>query len=151
MSKLTIGGQAVIEGVMMRSKDRYAIAVRKPDKKISVKKFKLKEYKKLNKIPILRGFFRLIETLNIGIKGISYSASESIGEQDEINAWEMLLTIIISIVMTVALFYMAPLFLARFITDSTGFLFNLMDGILRLIIFGGWIGSRYCIMLFSVK
>ena len=135
MSKLTIGGQAVIEGVMMRSKTKYAIAVRKPNKKISVKKFKLKDYKKINKIPIIRGIFRFVETLNIGIQGITYSASESMGEEEQINAWEMFLTIIVSIVMTIVLFYMIPLFLARFITNSTGLLFNVMDGILRLVIF----------------
>ncbi len=134
-SKLTIGGQAVIEGVMMRSTNKYAIAVRKPNKKISVKKFKLKDYPTLNKTPIIRGIFRFIETLSIGIKGISYSANESTGEQDNINAWEIFFTLIISIGMTILLFYMAPLFLAKIITKDTGLLFNVIDGILRLIIF----------------
>ena len=136
-SKIKIGGQAVMEGVMMRSKTKYAICVRRPDKKISTKIIKTKQPKHwFPKLPIIRGFLRFAETLSIGIKSISYSALESQGEEDEsISGWEMFLTIAFSIILTILLFYAAPLLLTRFILKETGLLFNLIDGMFRLIIF----------------
>ena len=136
-SKIKIGGQAVMEGVMMRSKTKYAICVRRPDKKISTKIIKIKEPKHwFPKLPIIRGFLRFVETLSIGIKSISWSALESQGEEDEtISNWEMFLTFAFSIILTIVLFYAAPLLLTRFILKQPGFLFNLIDGLFRLTIF----------------
>ncbi len=136
-SKISIGGQALIEGVMMRSKNKYAIAVRKPDKKISTKVIKIKEPKNnLLKLPIIRGCIRFIETLVIGIKSISYSAVESQGEEEEaITDWEIFLTVALSIALTIVLFYMIPLLLAKFFAKDSGFWFNFIDGITRLGIF----------------
>lgn len=134
-SKLTIGGQALIEGVMMRSQDKYALAVRTPSKKITTKIIPIKENQFVNKIPIVRGCVRFVETLEIGIKSISYSASESAGEDEKLSAWEFAFTLALSIGMTILLFIMAPLFFARIITGNEGIVFNLVDGIIRIIIF----------------
>ncbi len=134
-SKISIGGQALIEGVMMRSLDRYALAVRRPDKKITVKKIKINNTSVLNKIPIIRGCYRFVETLVIGIRSLSFSASESGGEEEKLTPWELSFTIAFSIGMTILLFYVAPLLAARVFTSSKGFLFNLIDGIMRMVIF----------------
>ncbi|MBT3720898.1 DUF1385 domain-containing protein [archaeon] len=136
-NEITIGGQAVMEGVMMRSLDKYAIAVRQPDKKIKIKKIKIKKNKnKIANLPIIRGCVRFIETMNIGIKALSFSASVSQGDEEEsLSTLELIFTITLSIAMTILLFYIAPLFLTRFITDKVGILFNIIDGVFRLLIF----------------
>ena len=77
MSNMSVGGQAVIEGVMMQSKDKRAIAVRKSNGKIVLKKNNIKSWineKKLDKIPFLRGGFILIETMIEGIKSLNFSS-----------------------------------------------------------------------------
>jgi uncharacterized protein YqhQ len=137
-SKIAIGGQALIEGVMMRSKDRYAMSVRGPDKKISTKIIKIKD-RWYNRIPIIRGITRFAETISIGIRSLSYSANISTGEEDNFSTAEMVFTVVLSLGMTVLLFYAAPLFLARFITESRGVLFNVIDGIVRILIFLGYL------------
>ena len=136
-SKITIGGQAVIEGVMMRSETRYAICVRKPNGRISTKIVPLKKKENwYNTMPIVRGCVRFFESLKVGIESLEFSANESQGEDTQaIRPWEIWLAIAFSLGITVLLFYVAPLFLARLITDSSGFLFNLLDGMIRLVIF----------------
>ncbi len=131
---ISIGGQALIEGVMMRSEKKYALCVRKPNKKISTKTIKIKN-NPLGKIPFIRGSVRFIETISMGITGITYSAAESSGEEEKLNAGEVAFTIFLSIGMTVLLFYIVPLVVARLLTDNRGLLFNLIDGMLRLLIF----------------
>jgi uncharacterized protein YqhQ len=69
------------------------------------------------------------------VKSISYSASESSGEDEKLSTGEIFFTILISIGMTILLFYAAPLLVARLLTDSRGLLFNFLDGLVRLVIF----------------
>ena len=136
-SKITIGGQALIEGVMMRSQDKYAIAVRKPNNKISIKIIPIKKSKsKLYNFPVIRGIIRFAETLVIGIQSLTYSATESQGEAEEaITKKDMFITILFSVGLTFVLFYLLPLIITRFITSHTGVWFNVIDGMLRLTIF----------------
>ena len=87
MSKISVGGQAVIEGVMMQSKDKRAIAIRKNNGKIVLKKNNIKSWineKNINKIPFLRGSFILLETMIEGIKSLNFSSEFFIedGEED---------------------------------------------------------------------
>lgn len=87
MSDISVGGQAVIEGVMMQSKDQRAIAVRKSDGKIVLKKNNIKSWineTKINKIPFLRGSFILLETMIEGVKSLNFSSEFFIedGEED---------------------------------------------------------------------
>ena len=81
-----VGGQAVMEGVMMRNGDEYAVAVRKPDKTIEVKKFEYKSAKKtkgLRNIPFIRGIFNFIDSLYLGMNTLMYSASFFEDEEEE--------------------------------------------------------------------
>ena len=135
-SKITVGGQAVIEGVMMRSLDKYVIAVRRPDKKISTKEFPINSSKsKYATLPITRGIIKFAETLVIGVKSITYSANEAVGEEEQLTAKELYMTVAFSVFMTIALFYLLPLTLTKVFTKSGGVFFNLIDGFLRITIF----------------
>ena len=78
MKSSNIGGQAVLEGVMMKNGDSYAVAVRKPDGEIEVKKEKYEsviKWKALTKIPFIRGVFNFIDSMVLGMKTLTYSAS----------------------------------------------------------------------------
>lgn len=158
MKSSGIGGQAVIEGVMMRNKDKYAVAVRKPDNNIevSVKNCtNLAGKYRFLKLPIIRGIFSFIDSLVVGMSTLSYSAS--FYEDDEPDAKEnkkpkkvkskeqeekeekvmMTFTIILSIVMAVAIFMIAPYYVSRlfaaFIKNDTAVI--LVEGMVRLVFF----------------
>ena len=158
MKSSGIGGQAVIEGVMMRNKDKYAVAVRKPDNNIEVSVKNCTnpagKYRFL-KLPIIRGIFSFIDSLVVGMSTLSYSAS--FYEDDEHDAKEnkkpkkvkskeqeekeekvmMTFTIILSIVMAVAIFMIAPYYVSRlfaaFIKNDTAVI--LIEGMVRLVFF----------------
>ena len=139
-AKLNIGGMAVIEGVMIKSENYYACAVQKQDKTISVKTEKIKTFFSKNKIfkkPFLRGIGQLLDMLILGIKTLSYSANESVGEKtdEKLSYWEIFFTIAFAFGFAILLFILLPLWLSGFIVKSNGILFNLIDGLLRLGIF----------------
>lgn len=133
-----VGGQAVIEGVLMKNGEKVAIAVRKPNKKISVRKEKWKDPKKRCKIfgwPFIRGTANLLEMLVMGIKALNYSANESIGEKEEkITTGEFVVTTIVALAFAIGLFVVLPLYLTK-VTQTEGILFNLIDGLIRIVIF----------------
>ena len=147
MGRVSIGGQAVIEGIMMKNNDKYAIAVRKPDKEIEVKIEKYKpagEKCKLFKMPIVRGVFNFVESLVIGVKTLMYSAEFYDEEEDVEKKKEessdglfMFLTVAFSIVLAVGLFMLLPAFLASLLDGviKNHFVLGLVEGVLRLIIF----------------
>ncbi len=147
-----IGGMAVIEGVMMKNKDEYAIAVRKPNNEITVVKKKHKDFSdkvKLFKLPIFRGMLAFIDSMVIGMKVLNFSASffdeEAEKDKKEVsektNALLMALAIIVSLALSISLFMVLPVLVsnlfARWI-DSI-FLLSLLEGIIRLLIFIGYI------------
>ncbi len=154
--KTSIGGQAVIEGVMMRGPYKTAVAVRKPDGEIEVSVEDLIPLSKRNKffsIPILRGAVALIDSLITGIKYLQYSASffedEEGYEEDKLEKFlksklgdkaeniVMGFSLIFSFIIAIGLFMLLPTFTASFLkktTDNT-VLINLFEGIIRLIIF----------------
>ncbi len=138
-----IGGQAVIEGVMMRGARSLVVAVRKPNQEIAVMRQELvplKERISLFKLPILRGLAVLVESLIIGIKALSYSANVAVEEENkeksskEIGNFAMTMTFVFSLVLGIGLFVILPERLANLISDK-GYLFNIVDGVIRLIIF----------------
>lgn len=151
--KTSIGGQALIEGVMMRGPKEIAIAVRKPNKEIEVKVNKLNTLAmrhKIFKTPFLRGMISLIESLSIGTKALMYSAEFFEEEETEAKqTWtqkifkdkaadvEMFFTLAISIVLAVGLFMVLPNVIASFIRGNitNSILLNLMEGLVRIIIF----------------
>ncbi len=141
-----VGGQAVIEGVMMRSRSRYVVAVRTPKGDISIKSERINssaERFPVLKKPLLRGIVVLIESLLIGVKALTYSAQEAI-EEDEgksekgLSNFAMTLTLLVSFILGLGLFVIFPAFLAGKITDR-GWAFNLIDGLIRLAMFFGYI------------
>lgn len=129
-----IGGQAVIEGVMMKTSNKIAIAVRLPNKKIKIKVEKLRTLRRFWRLPIIRGFVQIILMLVIGIKALAWSADQQLGKDEKLSTTAMALTILFSIGMAIALFVVAPFFLAKLIIEK-GFLFNLIDGIIRIATF----------------
>ena len=157
MKSSGIGGQAVIEGVMMKNKDTYAVAVRKPDGAIEIKNEKYKglgEKYHLAKLPIIRGVVAFAESMSIGMKTLTYSASFYEEETEKPDKFEetvnkvfknkekaesvlMAATVCISVLMAVGIFMILPFFIAEFfqkITDNTMVL-ALIEGALRIGIF----------------
>lgn len=150
MGKVSIGGQAVIEGIMMKSTDKYAVAVRKPDKEIEIQindYVAVSDKVKLLKLPILRGVFNFVESMVIGFKTLTYSADfydeeEDAAKKDEkkkegSDSFFMFCTVALSIVLAVALFMLLPAFLVSFVDEvvKNHFLLGLLEGVVRLIIF----------------
>lgn len=134
------GGQAVIEGVMMRSPLKYAIAVRKPNKEIILKIGKLKSFSnkiKFLKLPIFRGIVNLIESLTLGLKALTYSAEQATGEEDKINKVEMFFTILFAFILFILFFIALPTGIARYLDRylSNLMVYNLFEGMLRIGIF----------------
>lgn len=151
-----IGGQAVIEGVMMRSPTMVATAVRKPSGEIIVQRDPYVSFSKRVKLlglPILRGALALIESMHLGITSLSYSAEQAASEEDEEKAKEkaakqtrfshlmnrlaMAGTIVLSLGLGFVLFFWVPLVLTDLIIgeEGGGLAFNLIDGALRLAVF----------------
>jgi uncharacterized protein YqhQ len=146
----SVGGQAVIEGVMMRAPDAWAVAARRPDGVIEVQRNelpRLSSRNKLAKIPFFRGVFVLIESLQLGFSALSWSA-EKAGEEDEpIGRKEVVITMTIAVVVAIAIFILVPAFLANWLKNllgGTGLLFVVIDGILRIGLIVGyiWLISR---------
>jgi len=134
------GGQAVIEGVMMRSPLKYAIAVRKPDKEIILKIGKIRtlsDKMKFLKWPIFRGVLNLIESLVLGLKALTYSAEQATGEEEKINSVEMFFTILIAFGLFIVFFIALPTAMARYLDRylSNVIIYNLFEGLLRISIF----------------
>lgn len=143
--KLQYGGQAVIEGVMMKGRENVAIAVRKPDNSIVVEERVVKSI--TSKIPFLkwpfiRGVFILIETMILGMQALTYSANQAAeSEAEELSKTEMIITILIAVVAGLLLFVVAPTTLAKFLEKliKNSFLLNLVEGIIRIAIFFAYI------------
>ncbi|HLD19010.1 MAG TPA: DUF1385 domain-containing protein [Candidatus Nanoarchaeia archaeon] len=139
---LSIGGQAVIEGVMMRSKDKVAVAVRNPKGKIKFLQIPIKYGKiksKIVKIPIIRGIIMMWETLSIGFRALQFSANVATGEEEEIGLIGMATLILVSVIFGLGIFVLAPLFLTRLITSDNGLVFNFIDGVLRVLFLLGYL------------
>ncbi len=137
---MEIGGQALIEGVMIRSKDKIAISIRKKDKIKTITQPTSSITKKFLKIPFIRGMIVLIDTTYIGIKALMFSAKEQEDENEKITNYQVIITTIISIILAIGLFIILPLTISKLLTDNQ-FLFNLLDGILRILIFLSYLFS----------
>ncbi len=136
---MTIGGQAVIEGVLMRDKERLAIAVRLPNGKIRVKKEKSTTFPKLFHVFFLRGIVGLGFMLKDGIKALIWSSNQQLGKEEKISAKEMASTISLSFLAALLIFVAVPFFTAKLL-QLEGFWFNLVDGAIRVGLFLGYLG-----------
>lgn len=154
MKSSNIGGQAVLEGIMMKNRDRYAVAVRKPDGEIFVQTEEFHSvtgrYKKLTTIPFIRGVFNFIDSMVLGIKTLTFSASFyeeeeeekefSEAEQKKKEKKESLLmagTVAFSIVAAVAIFMVLPYFLSSLMKPvvPSYHLRTVIEGFVRIGIF----------------
>lgn len=144
-----IGGQAVIEGVMMKNKDHYAVAVRKPDGNIEVKKEEFKGISskcKLFRVPFIRGIFSFIDSLTLGMSTLTYSASFYEEEEDTKKTEQEkkksdtvfnVITIMISVILAVGIFMVVPFYLSQLLEKviSSKTLIIFLEGVIRLLIF----------------
>jgi len=142
-----IGGQAVIEGVMMKGRKGWTVAVRGPKGDIHVKRAELKELPRILKLPIMRGVIALFHALSIGIKAIEFSANKAYEEEDEkpMSFITMSLTIGLAILLGIVIFILLPLYATKLMgliipsVATNSFLFNLVDGIIRILLFLAYI------------
>jgi uncharacterized protein YqhQ len=136
---LAFGGQAVIEGVMIRSKKHVVICVRQPNGEISTKTEEINsisERYKVLRLPLIRGLVALVESVYLGVKGLYFSANVSLEEEDEkIEPKEMAVTFVLAIALAIILFSIIPFFLASLLTPFSGLIFVVIEGIIRIAIF----------------
>ncbi|MBO5460681.1 MAG: DUF1385 domain-containing protein [Ruminococcus sp.] len=154
MKSSNIGGQAVLEGIMMKNGDRYAVGVRKPDQEIEVS---VQEYKsimpsqKIRKIPFVRGIFSFVDSLVLGMKTLTYSAEfyededaevkemteEEIAKEKKKEQMIMNVTMVFSVVLAIGIFMILPYLLSSFLKKiiSSRILLTVLEGIIRLAIF----------------
>jgi uncharacterized protein YqhQ len=132
------GGQAVIEGVMMRGQKNMVTAVRCSDGEIAAKSQPLSALYTgwMRHTPLLRGIIVLIEALVLGIRSMLYSANVTLeAEGEEVSGWVLWVIVIASLGLGVALFFIVPLFLTRLLNIESSLVFNLVDGLIRVTIF----------------
>ena len=158
-----VGGQAVLEGVMMRGVGTWAVAVRKPAPdqldehgeradhtdpprgEIQVQQFPIDSVMKRHKVlrwPVIRGVVALGGSLAIGFKALGIAANAQVPEhEEEISGWLWTLTIIVSLALSVGLFFIVPVTLTNLVKDQLGsaVLFWVVEGILRTAIFLGYL------------
>ena len=145
MKSFQYGGQAVIEGVMMRGPKQVALAVRKPKGGVELRHHPLspvtEKYPVLKK-PILRGVVALFEALILGIKMLTLSANIAMEEEEEeeLSPWEIALTITLAFGLAIFLFVIIPTGAAHFLSGYMNvFWQNVVEGILRIVLFFGYV------------
>ena len=155
-----IGGQAVIEGIMMMNRNDYAVAVRKPDQEIEVKRdryISITQKVKLFSLPFVRGVFRFADSMIVGMKTLTYSASFFEDDEDsepgkieqflnrvlgeKLESALMALVMVLSFVMAVGIFMLLPLFIAGLFSSviESERLMAVLEGIIRILIFIAYI------------
>ncbi len=159
MKSSNIGGQAVLEGVMMKNEDEYAVAVRKPDGEIEVKKETYQsviKWEALRKIPFIRGVFNFIDSMVLGMKTLTYSAGfyedeeedkgkilteEEIKKEEKKESIFMGITVAFSIVLAIGIFMVLPYFVISFAGNliQSRIVLTALEGVLRISIFIGYI------------
>jgi uncharacterized protein YqhQ len=151
----TYGGQAVIEGVMMRGKQFMAVAMRAPDESIVIHKDELGSVYRSNivKIPFLRGMILLWDALGLGIQALTISANTQTDDDEKIEGPTLIITLVISLAFAIGLFFLIPATLGHLIegfinpfilgeaaqSSTAAWIGNLMEGVLRLMILVGYI------------
>ncbi|NIO36756.1 DUF1385 domain-containing protein [Candidatus Bathyarchaeota archaeon] len=133
---LAFGGQALIEGVMMRSRNHLVMCVREPNSEISTSTEKIdsltKRYRILG-LPFLRGIIALFETFYFGLKGIYFSANTVLGEEEEFTNKEFAVAVVTAVLFA-SFFIVAPLLLTQLL-NLKGLVFNIVEAVVRLSMF----------------
>jgi uncharacterized protein YqhQ len=139
----TVGGQAVIEGVMMRAPGAWSVAVRRPDSTIVARRHELSRLSERNRaarIPLIRGILVLWESLSLGFRALSWSAEQASGEEEEpLTKAQIGWTMAFAITVFAGLFILLPAFAAGAVSGESGLLFNVVEGLIRLLLFIGYI------------
>jgi len=139
----TVGGQAVLEGVMMRAPAAWSVAVRLPDDTITARRDelpRLSERKRAARIPLLRGILVLWESLSLGFKALSWSAERATGEEEKpLTGFQIGWTMALAMLFFAGVFILIPAFAAGFVSGDSGILFNVAEGLFRLSLFIGYI------------
>jgi uncharacterized protein YqhQ len=148
---ITIGGQAVIEGVMMRTPASLAVAVRKPNGDITVKTRTLTDpadRPKIVKLPIIRGIVTLFQAISLGVQALNFSANQALEEDDaQLGTFSLSLTILFAFGVGILLFVYVPLLMTNLLKNiiplvgTSTLLFNLIDGLIRIVIFLAYLVS----------
>ena len=158
MAKQAVGGQAVIEGVMMQSKDKRAVAVRKSDGEIALKEDRIKSWvrdKNIDKIPFIRGSFVMIDTMIQGIKSLNFSSEFFMEEaeedkfdlfikkifKDKANDIIIIFSLVIAMLLSAGLFIFIPTLVGGAFSKvmPNDFMLNLIEGIIRIAILFAYI------------
>jgi len=134
------GGQAVIEGVMIRGRRVLCVAVRRPDGDITQRVTPLSKIYTggVRRIPLVRGVVVLAETLTLGMKALVYSTNVQLEEEgQELSGWSLALMLTVSLSFAVGLFFLLPLFLVQFLDRyvESDIVSNVMEGGIRLTVF----------------
>jgi uncharacterized protein YqhQ len=138
-----IGGQAVIEGVMMKSPGNWTVAVRDQGGVIHLKRERLKPVPRFLKLPMIRGVVALFQALTLGIKAIEFSAGKAYSEEEEkpLSKFSIALTIVVSVFLGIGLFILLPLYATKLLglvfhgISKHSLFFNFTDGVIRVFIF----------------
>ena len=144
---ITYGGQAVIEGVMMRGQKAFAVAMRAPDGKIAVHTEKLANVYRssITKVPFLRGSILLWDALGLGMRALTLSANTQTGEDEKLEGPALYLTLFTSLAFGIGLFFLLPAGIGGWAehllsqTTSALWIGNLLEGVLRLLLLVGYI------------
>ncbi|MBI4153754.1 DUF1385 domain-containing protein [Candidatus Woesearchaeota archaeon] len=138
-----LGGQAVIEGVLIRNGNRVATAVRKKDGTIVLNAEKIDDPKyHFFKWPMFRGVFTLVQTMGVGMRALQYSAKEAMDEEQKVGKAGMAFSIILSVAFALVIFKLIPLLVAEFISKKAAlnvFSFNAIEGLVKASLFIGYI------------
>ena len=141
---MRVGGQAIMEGVLMRSPNFWGMAVRTPagDVDLRAERFRsITRRNRLFRLPIIRGALSLGETLWLGMKALTLSTNIALGEEEELSKKEIAGTLIFAMVLGIGLFLVAPVFGTKGVGALLGnsienpMLFNLVEGVIRIVIF----------------
>ena len=139
-NKASIGGQAVIEGVMMRGSEFLATAVRRPSGQIVYKKTKLiGKNSDFAKKPFIRGVLMLFESLVIGVKELTFSANQAGEEEEKLSDKEAVFTTIFSLALGIGVFIVLPSIVGSFFFPHDRMYANLVEALIRLVAFIGYI------------
>lgn len=144
-----VGGQAVLEGVMMRGVSTWSVAVRRPDGEIEVRSEPLVSWAQRNRVlrwPVVRGVVALGESLKIGFRAMQLAANAQLpedGDQREVSRWAWAVAVAGALVIAIGLFFVVPVAATSLIKDelSSPFLFWLVEGVLRIAILIGYIAA----------
>lgn len=142
----SVGGQAVIEGVMMRAPSKWAVAVRRPDgviEAISHDLPRLSSRSRWARVPFVRGVLVLGESLSLGFRALTWSAAKAGTEEEgEVKRYQLVLSMVFALAFFIAIFMLLPLAVARgmeHVWGESAILFNVVDGVIRVALFVGYI------------